>query len=176
MKIWLVILALLAPLPALAQSVEPTPRELLAIINERTAAVNQRFSDSGKAVDAALSAAKDAVSAALVAAERATTKAELAQQQKNETQNEFRGQLKDQAATLASRLEVAVSIKALDDRIDVRLKSLEDKIGVNSQQITQALSRAEGAAQTWGYITAGVSIALAVLALFVTYRNRRPAA
>jgi hypothetical protein len=173
MKYLLIAFSMLVS-PALAQTAEPSTRELLAIINERTARTDQRFSDNSKAIDAALSAAKDAVAAALIAAERATTKAEVTQNQRLDSQNEFRGQLKDQASTLMPRVEVIGLIKALDDRFEVRIRSVEDKFTALSQQVLQASARAEGAAQTWGYITVGMGLAFAGLTLFVTFRNRRP--
>jgi len=62
----------------------------------------QRFIDS-----------KEAVGAALVAADRATTKAEDSQGRVNATQNEFRGQLKDQAGTFITRTELYAALVAV---------------------------------------------------------------
>src|ERR1700738_4168097 len=96
--------------------------ELAAIIAERDRQYAQRFEAQQKAVDAALAAqdkataaafaaAEKAVVAALAAQEKATTaafnaanaavaKAEIANEKRLDGVNEFRGQLKDQAATL----------------------------------------------------------------------------
>lgn len=65
------------------------------------------------AVAAALSAAEKAVAAALVASEKAVNKAEVAQANINVNQNEFRGQLKDQASTLMPRNEAENTTREL---------------------------------------------------------------
>ena len=78
------------------------------------------------AVDAALAAAEKAVAAALIAAKEAVNKAELAQQRTNEGQNEFRGQLKDQANTLLPRTEYELAHQALEDKIDDMKKVMGD--------------------------------------------------
>lgn len=70
------------------------------------------------AVQAALVAAEKAVDAALVSAERAVNKAEENQRGINKTQNEFRGALKDQAATLLPTKEAEVKFEAAQKEID----------------------------------------------------------
>jgi len=75
--------------------------------------VDQRFASSEVAVTTALSSAEKAVTAALTAAEKAVEKAEAAQGRVNETQNEFRGTLKDQAAELMPRAETELLVKDL---------------------------------------------------------------
>lgn len=67
--------------------------------------LNEREGSARRAVDAALKAAKEAVDAALISAKEAVGKAEAAQQRVNQTQNEFRGTLKDQASMLMPRAE-----------------------------------------------------------------------
>lgn len=76
------------------------------------------------AVDAALAAAEKAVAAALIAAKEAVNKAELAQQRTNEGQNEFRGQLKDQAATLLPRTEYILAHRALEEKVEGALTEI----------------------------------------------------
>ena len=75
--------------------------------------VDQRFASSEVAVTTALSSAEKAVGAALIAAEKAVEKAEAAQGRVNETQNEFRGTLRDQAADLMPRAETELLVKDL---------------------------------------------------------------
>ena len=70
------------------------------------------------AVDAALAAAEKAVAAALIAAKEAVTKAETAQQRTNENQNEFRGQLRDQANTFLTRNEYDLAHQALLEKLE----------------------------------------------------------
>lgn len=78
------------------------------------------------AVTAALAAAEKAVAAALVASEKAVNKAELAQQRVNETQNEFRGTLKDQASTLMPRSEAENTNRELRGLIALQLEEIGD--------------------------------------------------
>ena len=139
----------------------PTTRELLAIINERAKADATRIDVQEKANNARFDAQEKAVAAALAASDRAVTKAEDAQNKKNESTNEFRGQLKDQAATLSTRTEV-----------DIRFKSIEDKIAANTLQITQQVSRAEGVAQIWGVMTVVVGLVLTGLMALIALRKR----
>ena len=81
------------------------------------------------AVAAALAAAEKAVSAALISSEKAIDKAEFAQQRVNETQNEFRGTLKDQAATLMPRSETESLIRELRTAIEDVKKSRDEGTG-----------------------------------------------
>lgn len=142
--------ALLIATPALAQSPDPTTRELLAIIREKEKAENTRIEVQERAN-----------SARFEAQEKAVIKAEVANEKRLDAVNEFRGTLKDQQQNLVTRTEV-----------DIRFKAVEDKISLNNQQITQLVSRAEGAAQLWGVITVGIGLLVAGLMLFVTFRKR----
>ena len=74
---------------------------LEAVCNERERASKQRF----KAQDRA-------VLAALAAAEKAVSKAEIAAEKRFDAVNEFRGQLKDQAATFVTRTELYAGLFA----------------------------------------------------------------
>ncbi len=94
------IILLALTFPALAQQ-EPTTRELLAIINERQVAEDQRFK-----------AQEQAIQAALASAEKAVNKAEQAAEKRFDAVNEFRGQLKDQAATFVTRTELYAGLIA----------------------------------------------------------------
>jgi hypothetical protein len=149
-RILAVIFALLAG-PALAEEA-PTTRELLSIINERSHANSQRFEAQEKAVAAALAAAKEAVA-----------KAETSAEKRFDAVNEFRGQLKDQQATLMPRTEV-----------DVRLKATDAKLSDLEARIVQIVSRAEGSAQLWQGITAVLAIGISMFMAFMAFR-RRPA-
>lgn len=61
---------------------------------------------------------KEALAIALKAADTATDKAEAAQRRVNETQNEFRGTLKDQATTLMPRAESEAKSKGVQAQIE----------------------------------------------------------
>ena len=82
------------------------------------------------AVNAALAAAEKAVAAALAASEKAVNKAETAQGNVNENQNEFRGQLRDQAALFMPRTETENLIRELRDLIaanaSIRSEAVDD--------------------------------------------------
>ena len=90
------------------------------------------------ATSTALTAAEKAVAAALSASDKAVDKSEIAQKGVNEGQNEFRGTLRDQAATFMPRAETeslvrevrgliaaqTEQINALRSRLDVGPPSL----------------------------------------------------
>lgn len=81
-------------------------------------AVAAALAAAEKAVAAALTAAKELTSAAFVASEKAISKAEEAQTRTNQQQNEFRGQLKDQANSLMPRIEAERWLRSLDDAVN----------------------------------------------------------
>jgi hypothetical protein len=163
-----------------------TTRELAAVIAERDRQYAQRFEAQQQAVNSALAAqdkataaafaaAEKAVAAALAAQEKATaaafsaantavSKAELANEKRLDNVNEFRAQLKDQAATLATRSEVQVQMRALDEKLNL----------VTTAQ-TEMRSRSEGATGLWTVLAAGagllIGIAMAGLAVFRKSRH-----
>ena len=112
---------------------------LRAVAEERDQRYNAQFKSAETAVAAALSAQQLAVSAAnaaadkqtttaFAAAEKAVTKAEEAQLRTNEGQNQFRQQLKDQAADLMGRGEANAAIKALEDKIRILQTAIDGKL------------------------------------------------
>jgi hypothetical protein len=80
---------------------------LRVIMDERDIRYEQRF----KAMD-------EKTSLALTASEKAVAKAETATEKRFDSVNEFRGQLKDQAATLLQRNEAEVKFKGLEEKIE----------------------------------------------------------
>lgn len=123
-----------------AESVDPSARELAAIMAERERANNQRFEAQEKAVASALSAAKEAVS-----------KAETAAEKRFDSVNEFRSTLKDQQLTLISRNEA-----------DIRFKSIEEKLSTTELRVAQIASKAEGANWAWGVLVGAIGLIIAV--------------
>jgi len=107
------------------------------VLNEKIKAqkeiTNQRFADSEKAVAAALAAQEKATAAAFAAAKEAVIKAEISQQRVNESQNEFRGQLKDQnAATernMMPRAETELLVREIRSSIQDLQKSRDTITG-----------------------------------------------
>lgn len=125
-----------------------------------------------KAVDAALVAAEKAVAAALIAAKEAVNKAEVAQQRTNESQNEFRGQLRDQAATFLTRGEWDLSHKALNDKLAVTnddLSLLRSRMDVGSPELSALRTRSDrdegrnsGGRETWQIVVILVAAVMGV--------------
>jgi len=77
------------------------------LIDERDVRYEQRF----KAMD-------EKTSLALTASEKAVAKAEIATEKRFDSVNEFRGQLKDQAATLVPRAEADSRFRGLEEKIE----------------------------------------------------------
>lgn len=108
----------------LPPSGEMTIRELAAIVQAEQRQTQQRFSDFQRAIDnalaaqdkqtaQALSAQDKQTAAAFVAAGTAVNKAEVAGEKRFEGMNEFRNQLKDQAATFVTRIELITTVVGL---------------------------------------------------------------
>ncbi len=122
---------------------EITVEVIHAIINERERSNNQRFDAQEKAV-----------ASALAAAEKAVTKAELAAEKRFDAVNEFRGQLKDQASTFATRNE-----------IDIRFRGIEEKIAAIERGRNRSDGSTEGTRWLWGALIAVAGLILALIAL-----------
>lgn len=102
---------------------DPTLREITAeldghrrLMDERDLRYSKMAEASEKAVAAALGAAEKLTNTAFAASEKAITKAEAAQSSYNASTNEFRGQLRDQAATLMPRFEADQRFSGLEQR------------------------------------------------------------
>ena len=94
----------------------------LEVLAERIAGLNElvdrRFIEADRAVTAALAAAEKATEKAFTASAEAVAKAEQAQLRVNETQNEFRGTLKDQANDLMPRVETELMFREMTNKLD----------------------------------------------------------
>jgi hypothetical protein len=140
---------------------------------ERVRRLDERLNAQETAVSAALAAAEKAVAAALSASDKAVTKAEIAQAKVNETQNEFRGSLRDQAATQMPRQEAenvfrelrallatqATATQTLTSRIDVGPPSLSVLQARSDNQI----GRREGIGLTANMIVAFATVIIGVI-------------
>jgi len=73
---------------------------------------------------------KEALTIAMSAAQRAVDKAEEAQLRVNTTQNEFRGTLKDQNATMMPRKEVEQLIRSQQKEMDTIKRLLYIGLGI----------------------------------------------
>lgn len=131
---------------SLASALQRQIDDLRDMLNERyatqTRAVDAAFLAQSTAMATALTAAERAVQTALLSAEKAVVKAELAGDKRFESVNEFRGQLRDQAATflprteyLASHAALSEKIEGISDRVAAGLKSVESRLDTLQGQI-----------------------------------------
>jgi hypothetical protein len=137
-----------AEIDRLAQLRDTDMRAAERLAVERDRRLDGRLDEAATAVAAALAAAEKAVAAALAASEKAVGKAEIAQAKVNETQNEFRGSLRDQATFQMPRSEAENTFRELrgliaaQDAVIVELRSRLD-IGPPSLSTLQARSDEE---------------------------------
>lgn len=89
----------------------------LARLEARLSALDVLFDERVRALKILIDERDKQVTIAFNSAEKASGKAEQAQRAVNESQNEFRGTLRDQAGTLASKESL--------DQLDKRVQSLE---------------------------------------------------
>lgn len=146
-----------------ASSSNLTIEQLYTLINERDRQYQQRFESQEKAVNAALIAAKEAVNAALSAAQTAVNKAEIANEKRLDNQNEFRGQLKDQAASLMPRAEA-----------DAHFQSIEKELKRVSDAVAAGTGRFEGVQWMWGILGALFGGIIAIISIGLSLRNAFP--
>jgi len=160
---------------------EPSLREVTAeldglrdLMDERDRRYGSQFDASKEAVAAALAAQKELTSQAFTASKEAISKAEATSNLNDAKNNEFRGQLRDQAATFPTRTEVDARIDALTSRFEefknstaVEIRSLRES---RSEGVGSKVTTTEYRAQTnvdrtlvVSIILAGAAIAAAVL-------------
>ena len=136
------------------------------------------------AVDAALAAAEKAVAAALIAAKEAVNKAEVAQQRTNEGQNEFRAQLKDQAATFLTRNEYQLAHNNVLERLQIAIQEiglLRTQVQVGPPSLTTLQSESDarkgrdgGTGDTWKTVIASIGAAGAAATIITLLLNYHP--
>jgi hypothetical protein len=147
--------------------------------------VNGLFNAQETAVNAALVAQEKAVAAALAASEKAVNKAEAAQGNVNETQNEFRGSLKDQATTQMPRAEAEVTFRELRGLIAAQgeiITGLRSRLDVGPPSLAAIQARSDNDAgrrssstQGWVFVGMAFSILFGVAGLafaFLTALSR----
>lgn len=147
----------------IASSSNLTIEQLYTLINERDRQYQQRFESQEKAVNAALIAAKEAVNAALSAAQTAVNKAEIANEKRLDNQNEFRGQLKDQASTLLPRTEA-----------EARFKAIEIDMNRMNNAIIAGTGKFEGAQWLWGIIGAVIGGIFTIITIGLSIKSAFP--
>lgn len=124
--------------------IEATKTHVLTLRDADRLHIEQRFKDSGTAVDAALNAAKEAV-----------LKAEGAAEKRFEGVNEFRQTLADQQRTLIPRTEAEQRMAELARRI----QELETANATKSAET-------EGSKNLWGYIVGALGAAAILYSMF----------
>jgi hypothetical protein len=133
--------------------------------------VDGLFKSSEVAVNAALVSQEKAVAAALAASEKAVNKAEVAQANVNETQNEFRGTLRDQALTFMPRSEAENLVRELRGLITAQaevIAGLRSRLDVGPPSLAAIQARSDeqvGASrqgqQDWARLLAGAGVLIA---------------
>ena len=120
-----------------------------ALLAEMDLRYQQRYDAQIKALDAALLAAEKAVQTALTAAEKAVTKAETAAEKRFEGLNELRGIVSDVGQLQMPRAEAEQRLTGMAKEID---------------ELKRSRDQGTGARSLWGYLVAGVGLALAIVA------------
>lgn len=120
-------------------------RALRELGNER----DRRYEDRFKATD-------DRTGLALTSSEKAVAKAEIATEKRFDSVNEFRGQLKDQAATLLPRAEAMVEFNSIRKDMEELKKS-----------VTLSQGRSLGFSASWGIAISVMLLAIAIMGLIL---------
>ncbi len=136
-------------MPRATAEVVPVLTHVRALLAEMDLRYQQRYDASSKALDAALLAAEKAVQTALTAAEKAVTKAETAAEKRFDAVNEFRAAYQDIISNQMPRAEA-------EQRLATMAKELDE--------LKAYRNRGAGAMALWGYLVAGLGVALAVVA------------
>ena len=97
---------------------------------------------------------KEMVKITMMASKEAVHKAEMANERRFESVNEFRGQLKDHAATLMPRAEVQLLIDSLNKNIAENRTHIQTQLGANQgkQEVRSSFK------DYIGYILAGIAM------------------
>jgi len=101
---------------------------------ERICRLEERLLSLEKKTETSIKTQEDAVAAALHASEKAMLKAEVSGEKRLDSVNEFRGQLKDQAATFIVRAEYEQAHRNLIDKTS-DIFSRMDKLEGSNQGI-----------------------------------------
>jgi hypothetical protein len=116
-------------------------KSLREIVDER----DRRYEDRFKATD-------DRTGLALTSSKEAVGKAELATEKRFDSVNEFRGQLKDQAATLLPRAEA-----------DAKFNSMTKEIEELKKVINTSQGKSSGFMASWGVLVAAIMIGATIV-------------
>lgn len=122
---------------------------------------------------------KEAINAALVSADKAVLKAESASEKRFESVNEFRATLSDQQRDMATKSEVDLRFRAVEDRLTESMKTrqaqsdaLSARIYELSENMREAKGKSSGMSGLWGLIVGGVVAGAAVIASIVAIATK----
>lgn len=164
-------------------SVETLFAHLTALVGEVDRRYEQRFDGQREALAAAFTAADRAILEAdrryeqrFDSQEKAIAKAEAANERRFEGVNEFRDQLRDQAALFMPRAESEArtnqnseKIDQLDRRLVENLASIQSRLdlmaGRDRGEVDQRTERRDSSAAVYAAIGVGITILLAVVAV-----------
>lgn len=124
--------------------------------------------------DAALIAIEKATASSFAASEKAIMKSEAAQQELNIKNNEFRGQLKDQAEHLMPRTESLANWKSAVDKVTELKEQTEMKFDLVRKEIqvlreyrSEGGGKSAGLAQGWAILIAIIGILGTLVSILV---------
>src|ERR1700730_3038561 len=103
-------------------------------------AITAAFAANEKLVTAAFNANEKATAMALASAKEAVAKAEAASEKRFESVNEFRGQLRDQAASFITRDEYSIQLKSITDKLDNAVVSFSVQLDRATSQLNSSIS------------------------------------
>jgi hypothetical protein len=149
---------LVSHLDDLKELLEEKVDSLAKLADERDRRYEERF----RAMD-------EKTSLALTASEKAVSKAETATEKRFDSVNEFRGSLKDQAATLLPREEADAKFKAIESKIDEMKKEIVGLREFRSGGIGKELQKEAGTHSFFAVFAAigtVISLIIAVAAFF----------
>lgn len=112
---------------------------------------------------------KDITAQALASADKAVTKAEEAATKRFESVNEFRATLSDQQSMLATKNEVNLRIKALEDRINTVVEDARELKGRSYGGREAIVEHRNESTDTRGMISIGISIIAVIVVLLVHF-------
>jgi hypothetical protein len=158
-------------LDSLAGAVQRQFNDLRSMLDERyatqTRAVDAAFLAQSTAMATALTAAERLVQTAASATEKAIGKAELAGDKRFESVNEFRGQLRDQAATFLPRTEYVAGHLALSEKIETRGARDAERIHAVESRLDVLAGQSGGERQVVMDRRLGLQLAAAVAGVVV---------
>jgi hypothetical protein len=92
--------------------------DLKELLEEKVYSLEKLASERDMRYMQMFKAIEEKTSLALAGSEKAVGKAEMATEKRFDAVNEFRGQLKDQAATLMPREEAIVKLRGIEDKVE----------------------------------------------------------